>query len=96
MLTTLTVEHSSTIFPLFLLKVFLQVFKLLGPAFRSLSDEHDTQVFTAKKEKTNEIDDLLWSDLSLRLHSLLSAHTNPAHVRLEDLPQQVFSSPAVV
>ena len=86
---------SSTIFSPILFKAFLQVFKLLRPAFRSLSDEHDTQVFTAKKEKTNETDDLLWSNLSLRLPSSMPAHTNMAQVRL-DVLQQVFSSPALV
>lgn len=84
----------NTIFPLFLLKACLQVFKLLRPVFRSLSDEHDTQFFTAKREETNEIYDLLWSNLSL-MPSSLPVHTNLTHMRLEDLLQQVFSSPAL-
>lgn len=46
---------SGTIFSPFLFKAFLQVYKLLRPVFRSFSDKHNTQVFTAKKEKTRFI-----------------------------------------
>lgn len=77
---------SGTIFsPPLLFKVLLQIFKLLQPAFRSPGDERDTEVFTAKEGKTNEISDLLRSNLSSR----------HAHVRLGDLLQQVFSTPAL-
>lgn len=65
MLTVLFVEDPAPFFPPLLFKVLLQIFKLLQPAFRSPGDERDTEVFTAKEGKTNEISDLLRSNLSL-------------------------------
>lgn len=85
---------SNTTFSLLLPKAFLQGFKLLHPVFRSLSDEHNTQFFTANRGKTNEIYHLLWSNLSLTPSSP-PAHTNLTHMRQEALLQQVFSSPAL-
>jgi len=57
-----------------LFEVLLPIFKLLHPVFRRPGDEHNIQVSTAKKGKTDEINAPLHSNLFLTVLSAASMY----------------------